>query len=39
MESFLRYENFVDKPLYIRCNWVPEETPMNGLVIEGRYSV
>jgi hypothetical protein len=33
MESFLRYENFVDKPLYLRCSWLPGSDPNGGMVI------
>ena len=33
MESFLRYENFVDKPLYLRCNWLPGSDPNGGMVV------
>jgi len=27
MESFLRYESFVDKPLYLSCSWLPGSDP------------
>ncbi len=33
MESFLRYEKFVDKPLYLRCNWLPGSDPNGGMVV------
>jgi len=33
MESFLRYQNFVDKPLYLRCSWLPGSDPNGGMVI------
>ena len=32
MESFLRYDNFVDKPLYLRCSWLPGSEPNDGMV-------
>ena len=34
MESFLRYENFVDKPVYVRCIWLPGTDPEDGVGIE-----
>ncbi len=33
MESFLRYKNFVDKTLYLRCSRLPGSDPNEGMVI------